>query len=45
MMITETRGADIDFKCLYCISDISDKIGIPKGIPLQDVNITLCLDM
>ena len=44
-MITETRGADIDFECLYCISDISDKIDIPKGVPLLEVNIILCLDM
>ena len=30
MIITEARGADIDFECSKCISDISDKIGIPK---------------
>ena len=30
MIITGGIGADIDFKCLLCISDISDKIGVPK---------------
>ena len=30
MIITEARGADIDFECSKCISDISDKIGILK---------------
>ena len=30
MKITEVRGADIDFECSKCGSDISDKISILK---------------